>query len=49
MTVAHIAGLPLEETILAAGPAILAALAATVSQLRVRLRRRSTRVHGSAS
>ena len=43
MTFAHIAGLPLEETVLAAGPALLAALGAAATQLRARrLRRRST-------
>ena len=39
MTIAHIAGMPLEETLAAAGPALLTALAAAVAQLRVRLRR----------
>jgi hypothetical protein len=42
VTFAHIAGVPLEETVLAGGPAILAAVGATVTQIRARLRRRST-------
>jgi predicted alpha/beta-hydrolase family hydrolase len=43
VTFAHIAGLPIEETVLAGGPALLAAVGAVVTQLRARyLRRRST-------
>ena len=40
MIVAHVAGIPLEETLAAGGPALLAALGAAVAQLRGRLRRR---------
>jgi hypothetical protein len=34
MTLAHIAGLPLEETLLMCGPALLTALGAAVAGLR---------------
>ena len=41
MTVAHIAGVPLEETLAMGGPALLAALGVAVSRLRaLRPRRR---------
>ena len=48
MTVAHVGGLPLEETIAAGGPALLAALGALGAQLRVRRnpRRSATRRPG---
>ena len=36
MTLAHIAGLPLEETLAMGGPALLTALAAAVASLRSR-------------
>jgi hypothetical protein len=40
MIVAHVGGLPLEETLAAGGPALLTALGAAVAQLRARLRRK---------
>jgi hypothetical protein len=40
MIVAHVGGLPLEETLAAGGPALLTALGATVAQLHARLRRK---------
>jgi hypothetical protein len=39
MTLAHIAGIPVEETLAATGPALLTALAAAIAQLRARLHR----------
>jgi hypothetical protein len=36
MTLAHIAGLPLEETLAMGGPGLLAALAAVAARLRSR-------------
>lgn len=36
MTLAHIAGLPIEETIAMGGPALLTAIAAAVASLRSR-------------
>jgi hypothetical protein len=41
MTLAHVAGLPVEETLATGGPALLAALTAFVAALRARLGRRS--------
>jgi hypothetical protein len=42
MTFAHIAGVPLEETLAAGGPALLTALGVLAAQLRARrVRRRS--------
>jgi hypothetical protein len=42
MTLAHVGGLPLEETLATGGPALLTALGALAAQLRARgIRRRS--------
>jgi hypothetical protein len=38
MTLAHIAGIPVEETLASAGPALLLALGVTWAQLRSRFR-----------
>ena len=40
MTLAHVAGLPLEETLATGGPALLTALGALAAQLRARRTRR---------
>jgi hypothetical protein len=40
MIVAHVGGVPIEETLAAGGPALLAAVGAAMSQVHARLRRR---------
>jgi hypothetical protein len=44
MIIAHIGGVPIEETLAAGGPALLTAVGAAVSQLHARLRRRRREV-----
>ena len=39
MTFAHVGGIPIEETLAAGGPALLAALGALAAHLRARLMR----------
>jgi hypothetical protein len=47
MIFAHVAGLPLEETLAASGPALLTALGAAVAQLHARLRRKRFGTRGA--
>ena len=44
MIVAHVGGVPIEETLAAGGPALLTAVGAAVAQLHARLRRRRPEV-----
>jgi hypothetical protein len=44
MIVAHVGGIPIEETLAASGPALLTAVGAALSQLHARLRRRRPEV-----